>query len=182
MRLRILLGLWVLLVAVCSVSGSISAAKSKSAARTSTTPYPTYQCNMMYLSPLNVHVSTKISLVSSSGSMTTTNAQTGYVFVTVLLKVTNRNDVSVSVSSNSSTFIFVAPDFTIIPAYNNLNGWQVVPALFSRVLQPGHTITGAVAFHVPFGGHEFYLRWAPQPSCRGTASGPWTALHWSLKY
>src|SRR5438874_1869558 len=100
MRIATVVGV-ALLVAGFYSAGPLAAARPKP------TPMPTFHRSMMYLTPLRTQSGTQVAVVYPSGQRGSQSANVGNLFVTVSLKVANRNDVRMAIDIS---FSYVSDD------------------------------------------------------------------------
>lgn len=114
----------------------------------------------------------KVQKVGSFGTYTT--PKSGKIFVTVFLKVFNKNDVRKTLRKY---------EFKMITANGNSESYfykSIDPELDSTTtLEPGGTASGTITYEVPKNDHQALLHWAPS-SC--SSDEDWPPANWTIKY
>jgi hypothetical protein len=102
-----------------------------------------------------------------------TQDDSGSPYVTMWLRVANRNDVPLQLSTY---------DFKVVLANGSSQSTYFSspsPELQDTVLNPNGSVYGSISFSVPSGTHHVTLTWAPSP-CGFEVH--WPVASWSAKF
>lgn len=142
-----------------ALTGPADAAKSRPA------PTSTHHIDMLYVTLVKATTETNL------GQYTT--PQAGNVFLSVWLRIVDRNDVQKGFST--SDFKALSPDGGQLDSQYN----TPTPKLNDTVLSPRYTAYGSITFEVPKGQHHVVLEWAPSPP---HYNEHWPTATWTVFY